>query len=324
MLLSIYHILATVVSVFTLVHAAKYSNPLKEVDGADPFIVWHDGFWYLTTTTSPTIQITRAKNLESLKTGEHKIVFSDTEPSRKCDLWAPEIHLLDGNWYLYYSASACDTDSNRLHVLKGGSSPWDPYSYLGQMSSEWGIDGSVLIVNKRRYFMFSCRDGPSQDQSLCIATLEEPGRLGERRTLSQPSAPWERNGFPVNEGPTAMYKDGRTYIAFSASHCSTANYTIGILEYRGNDPLDMANWVKSGPHFETSNGNNGPGHNSFFLSPDQTQWWNIFHATPDIAGNCGSNRYTSAQIVDWWMDGTPDLGVPEPLGTVYDGPSGEE
>lgn len=63
---------------------------------------------------------------------------------------------------------------------------------------------------------------------------------------------------------------------------------------------------------------------SFFLSPDGTQWWNVYHATTNSEGSCDGNRYTSVQIVNWNSNGTPNFGVPVKTGTTLSGPSGEK
>lgn len=80
----------------TGLHAANFTNPLKRPLGSDPHIVYVDGFYYLTTTTYENIQITRATTLEGLKTGENKVIWTPDDPSRSCDLWAPEMHQVDG------------------------------------------------------------------------------------------------------------------------------------------------------------------------------------------------------------------------------------
>lgn len=80
-----------------LVNGATFTNPLVEENGSDPHMVYADGYYYLTTTTWTDIKLTRAETIEGLKTGEVKSVWSDTDPTRCCNVWAPEIHLLDGS-----------------------------------------------------------------------------------------------------------------------------------------------------------------------------------------------------------------------------------
>lgn len=149
----------------------------------------------------------------------------------------------------------------RSHVLRGGPSPWDPYEYAGQILPQWAIDGTVLRFPNQNYFVWSGQlDG---GQSLYIAPLDTPTTLGPQFLLSQPTEPWEKFGpFPVNEGPHALYQNGKTWLTYSASFCGVPEYSLGLLEYDGSgEPTNMASWRKTGPVLTQANGNYGTGHN---------------------------------------------------------------
>lgn len=106
------------------IYAANFTNPLCARDGSDPFIVWDSGHYYLLTTTWKNVQITRATTLEGLKSGEVRVVWTDTNPTRCCNVWAPELHKVNGTWYVYYSAgNKQNLDGQRSHVLKGRATP---------------------------------------------------------------------------------------------------------------------------------------------------------------------------------------------------------
>lgn len=99
---------------------SAYTNPIRNPNGADPFITYFEEWYYFLVTEQDNIQIARAESLESLKEPERVLVYADVEPSRCCNMWAPEIHFLEGSWYLYYSAgSSGDLSQQRAHVLKG-------------------------------------------------------------------------------------------------------------------------------------------------------------------------------------------------------------
>lgn len=261
---------------------ASFTNPLKTKDGSDPFIVHSgDGYYYLLTTTWSNIQVTRSKTLGGLKTGQTKVVWSDPTASRCCNVWAPEVHWIDNSWWIYYTAgTSANLDGQRSHVLRGmgalkpnpqesgqtddgigGATPWDTYSYAGQLLNEWAIDATILRFPNKNYFVYSCQRGGLQ--SLCIAPMNSPTSLGAVSTLSQPTLAWERIGeFPVNEGPAAMYHGGKTYLTYSASQCWSPSYQLGLLTYNGQgDPLSSSSWTKSGPVFSSANGNYGTAHN---------------------------------------------------------------
>ncbi|KAF2177435.1 glycoside hydrolase family 43 protein [Zopfia rhizophila CBS 207.26] len=322
---SLNSILCWVLGVYAaFVGAATYSNPLKSTSGSDPHIVYTGGYYYLMTTTWTDLQITRATTLNGLKTGETKVVWTDSTSTRCCNVWAPELHYLGGIWYIYYSAGhSGDVAAQHPHVLKGGTSPWDSYTYLAQLTTDWGIDGTILrFTSWGNFFVYSCFSGSLQ--SLCIAPLTSPGSIGASKVLSTPTNSWETAGSPVNEGPAAMYHGGKTFLSYSASYCGTASYALGLLTWNGSgDPSLSSSWTKTGPFLTSANRNYGPGHNGFFQSPDGTQIWNVYHATANSGGTCGRARYTMAQIVNWNSDGSPNFGTLAALGTVLQGPSGE-
>ncbi|KAL5350699.1 hypothetical protein ACLOAV_004268 [Pseudogymnoascus australis] len=315
--------ITTALSLTSLVSGATFSNPLKAKDGSDPHIVYTGGYYYLMATTWKDLQITRATTLEGLKTGETKVVWTDSTASRCCNVWAPELHYFDGLWYIYYTAgTSADLNGQRPNVLKGGATPFDKYSHLATLTTTWGIDGSILRTTAGNYFVYSCFSSAGL-QSLCIAPLNSPGSVGATTVISQPTQSWETVGNPVNEGPVAMYYGGKTYLAYSASDCWTASYQLGLLTWNGGDPTQVSSWAKTGPFLTSANGNYGAGHNGFFQSPDGTEIWNVYHAVANSAGACDGTRYTMAQKVNWNSNNTPNFGSPAALGTQITGPSGE-
>ena len=62
----------------------------------------------------------------------------------------------------------------------------------------------------------------------------------------------------------------------------------------------------------------------FFVSPDGSEMWNVYHATTVSTGACDGRRSTMAQRVFFNQDGTPDFGEPVTRGVELFGPSGED
>ena len=95
----------------------------------------------------------------------------------------------------------------------------------------------------------------------------------------------------------------------------------------GSDLLDAASWKKNPlPVFWQSPkaGAYGPGHGSFFRSPDGTQDWMLYHANAESGQGCGGRRAPRAQRFTWNADGTPDFGRPIEIGVPVARPSGEQ
>jgi GH43 family beta-xylosidase len=307
-------------------------NPLNPYAGADPWLVYYEGNYYLATTTwTSELTMRTSPTLAGLKAAMPVRIYFETDPSRCCNMWAPEFRLLEGpdgpRWYFYYTAGTSGTlDNQHTHVLESaGTDPMGPYTYKGRLydpqNDTWAIDGSILQLGDSLYFLFSAWEGP---QSLFIAPMSNPWTIsGPRVLISQPEYSWEAY---VNEGPVALYHEDDVFITYSASPCSGPDYKLGLLTYNGGDPLSADSWVKNPePVFQRSdeNGVFGPGHNGFFRSPDGTEDWIVYHANDSVSGGCDHGRTTRVQRFTWNADGTPNFGVPVSTTEEIIAPSGD-
>ncbi|MFF3497901.1 family 43 glycosylhydrolase [Streptomyces sp. NPDC003247] len=309
--------------------AASFANPVKAQKGADPWIAYHDGNYYLVSTSwTDVITVRKSATLAGLATAPSVQVWQGDAASRCCNIWAPELHYLNGRWYLYYVAGQNVSDYNptqRTHVLEStGSDPLGPYTYKNQLNSAWMLDPTVATVNGQLYLFGSTSSGT---QNLVAARMSNPYTLATGfSTVSTPTYSWETSGGSVNEGPEILQRNGQTFLVYSASGCWTADYKLGQLTLTGSDPLSASSWTKkSTPVFQRNDagGVYGPGHNGFFTSPDGTESWIVYHANDVASEGCDNGRTTRAQKFTWNSDGTPNLGTPVALGASRTGPSGE-
>lgn len=310
-----------------------FTNPLN-ASGPDPWITWYDGHYYLATTTwgGPSVGLTlrKARTVEDLEQAEAVQVWRDDTPDRCCNYWAPEFFLLDGpdglHWYGYFTGGAAGDDFVRtqfVHVIESaGTDPMGPYTYKGKLVERNALDATVLQLNGRMYAVYSVWN---ETQDLAIRAMTSPWQtIGDETTLSRPTYDWERREGTVNEGPAALQHDGNTWIVFSASACWGPNYTLGMLAYRGGDPLDAASWSKlPEPVFARADDRDvfGPGHNTFFRSPDGTEDWMAYHANDDVNDACDMGRTPRIQRFTWNADGSPNFGAPVAEATVLAVPS---
>lgn len=331
---------AAVIAVYLYGFSAEsvtFRNPLNESHGSDPWLVYHEGHYYLATTTwsatsEPGLTMKSAPTIAGLKEANPVTIYTDADPSRCCNFWAPEFFLLDGpngrRWYFYYSggpANCCD--GQRMHVLESeGTDPMGPYTYKGRLHDSldgWAIDHTILELDGSLYVLFSA--WRFTNQNIYIAPMSDPWTIsGDRVLISTPDYAWEKQDGRVNEGPEVLQHNGQTFVVYSASACWGPNYKLGLLTYTGDDPLDPAAWTKlPEPVFQAGNGVYGPAHNGFFKSPDGTEDWIVYHANDSQFGVCDTNRTTRIQKFDWHEDGTPNFGAPSPLDTEIAVPAGE-
>ncbi len=309
--------------------AATFRNPLM-LDGPDPWMVFHNGHYYLTATCSTQIRLRKAASITRLAEAQDVVVWSDRTPSRSAQIWAPEFYLLDGpngrRWYLYYTASDGTDLKHRLHVLEGtGDDPLGPYTYKAQFRTDpsdeyYGIDAGVLQTGDGRlYLLWAGHPG----HVLFISAMADPWTLvGERVYL--PAC-----GFgcdEVREGPVALRRNGKIFLVYSACDTGKPDYKLGMLiADEGSNLLDAESWRQyPRPVFTRcdANGVYDPGHNGFFQSPDGTQDWIIYQAKTSSEYTY-EGRNSRAQQFTWSAGGVPDFGVPLPLDVDIPVPSGD-
>ncbi|WP_187263316.1 glycoside hydrolase family 43 protein [Pontibacter beigongshangensis] len=312
-----------------------FTNPLLP-SGPDPWVAQKDSFYYYTHTLGNRIALARTRHMSQLREAPLQTIW--TPPAQwlySRNLWAPELHFVDGKWYVYFAADGGQDKDHRMYVLENASADpttgtWEFKGKIADSSDKWAIDGTVLEHNGKQYFLWSGWRGDNDPgvQQLYIARMTNPWTLeGERVMLSEPVYPWERNGL-VNEGPQVLKnKAGQVFLIYSASGCWTDDYALGMLTLKeGGDPLKPADWTKKpNPVFSKSPAGNayGPGHNGFFTSPDGTEDWIIYHANSSPGQGCSGGRSPRMQKFTWNTDGTPNFGEPVSLSSQISRPSGE-
>lgn len=311
--------------------AATYTNPLLP-SGPDPWITQVDGTYYYTHTLGDRIALWRTDNIANLAQAKQVVVWTPPKTGPNAhSIWAPELHRIDGKWFLYYSATASgfEDDAHRaVFVLENDSAdPMnDKWTDRGRVNTAHaGIDGTVFSHGGKRYFVYSPYIGP--DSALAIARMENPWTLtGTESVIARPDRPWERQGGrQIVEGPEFLAgPKGDLFLTYSASACWSDDYSLGLLHARpGSDPLNPAAWTKSPqPVLKSANHVYATGHNGFFLSPDGKEHWIIYHANSGPDMKCTPKRAPHIQRFDWSKDGWPQFGEPVPEGKPLPVPSG--
>lgn len=311
---------------------SNFYNVISQ-DGADPWVYKHtDGTYYYIKTTGNNVTLRRSTTLSGIEVGQSKVLWKpEGQTSSFGNIWAPEIHYLDQRWYVYFAATSADKD-HRMYVLENSAE--DPFSgewlFKGQITDstdKWAIDGTVLEVNERRYFIWSGWEGDvNVRQNLYVAEMSNPWTIqSERVEISRPQHAWETNHTPhVNEGPQVVVKNDTINLVYSASGSWTNDYSLGLMTAKiSDDLLDPESWVKQDrPVFRSANGLYGPGHHSFTRSPDDSEDWLIYH-TAKWQG-AGWARLVRAQPYEWNEDDTPSLGKPVHPDEPIPIPSGEK
>ncbi len=316
-----------------------FTNPVW--DGADPWLVKHDDEYIYCYSVNNGISISRSKFMT--KKGEEKEIWHapQTGWNSNC-IWAPEIHFIDGHWYVYYAAGESGPPfiHQRTGVLRSKTEDvFSDYEDMGmlytgdhpenQSSNIWAIDMTVFEYHGKLYAVWSGwlkqMNTDATSQHLFIQEMKNPYTLkGKRVLLSSPEKNWETGGpLDLNEGPQILKHGDKVFIVYSCRESWLKEYRQGMLELNNvnADVLNPESWTKKGPVFQGNKKVFGVGHVSFVKSPDETENWIVYHSKKDTVP--GWNRDIRMQTFIWNVDGTPNFGNATPAGVEIKRPSGE-
>lgn len=305
-----------------------FKNPFIE-QRADPWILKHtDGYYYFIATVPEfdRIELRRSADIHDLPAACPKVIWKKHSTGiMGSHIWAPELHYIDGKWYIYFAAGSTEAVWDiRIYVLENSSANPLEGEWLekGQLKTNWesfSLDATTFEHNKKRYLVWAQKDPNIEgNTNLYIALMSNPWTIeGTQVMITKPEYEWEKIGYLVNEGPAVIKRNGKIFISYSAS-ATDHNYCMGLLQAsEESDLLDPKSWIKSAePVFTTcaETGQYGPGHNCFTVSQDGKHDILVYHSR-NYMGLKGDpltdpNRHARLQILNWNNDGTPDFGVP--------------
>jgi GH43 family beta-xylosidase len=317
-----------------------FTNPIGQ--GADPWIVKDGSSYFFAESRDNGIYVYKSASLASPKQNAVKVWAAPDTGWNKTNIWAPELHPIDGRWYIYYAGGRAGPPfiHQRAGVLQSvGSDPQGDYTDKGMIytgdtagpdtANVWAIDMTVNRVNGQLYAVWSGWERNAltdrTPQNLYIAKLANPWTTsGTRVLLSRPEASWERGTeLDLQEGPEFLERGGEQFIIYSTRESWLPEYKLGQLRLKTptSDPLDPSNFIKSGPVFTGTTGVYGVGHASFTTSRDGTENWIVYHSKADPSP--GWNRVIRTQKFTWNADGSPNFGIPTPTNQAVTLPSGE-
>ena len=291
-----------------------YQNPFI-TERADPYVTkGSDGYYYFTASYPAYLNVDsgydriilrRSRTIDGLRTAEEKIIWkAHSEGIMSKHIWAPEIHEINGRWYIFFAAGNSD---DVWHIrpymlrLEGNDPINDSWTELGKVKAKEGDDVSfnsfsldmTYFEHKGKHYLIWAEI--IGDSSLFMAEIdpEKPNVLiSEPILLTKPEYDWEKVNHKVNEGASVLKTDDKIYVFFSASGTG-AEYCMGMLYADScSNLMDKDSWTKvTEPVLETKDliGEAGPGHNSF-VTDENGKLLLIYHARPEshLKGECGT------------------------------------
>lgn len=306
------------------VEEEDYPNPLVP-NRADPYVLKHtDGYYYFTGSVPEydRLVLRRSRTIAGLSAAEETVIWTKHEEGEMGNhIWAPELHRIDGKWYIYFAAGTAENKwAIRPYVLECADADpltgtWVEKGKIELPVESFSLDMTTFEHKGQRYLAWA---QIFEESCLYIALMDKPWSIsGEPVKLSSPEYDWEIQMHRVNEGPAVLKRNGRLFMAYSAS-ATDDRYCMGMLTADDtSDLLDPASWIKSKEPVFVSNeaaSEYGPGHNSFTMSEDGSADLLVYHARSykEIIGDPlnDPNRHARVQRLLWRPDGTPYFGTP--------------
>jgi GH43 family beta-xylosidase len=300
-----------------------YENPIT-LQRADPWVYKTDSNYYFIGTVPEfdRIEIRKAKTINGISGAEPVVVWRKHKTGvMGHHIWAPELHRIDGKWYIYFTAGEAENIWNiRMWVLSNSSTDpttgeWVEEGQIETQRDEFALDATTFELKGQRYLVWAEKTRPNINSGLVIAKMKTPTTIeGPEVVISEPEYEWEIHTYKVNEGAAVLKRNGKIFITFSAS-ATDDTYAMGLLwADEDADPLNPKSWNKlPDPVFYTNEEAEryGPGHNSFTKAEDGKTDVLIYHARnyKKLIANPLSdpNRHARARTFTWTDDGFPDF-----------------
>lgn len=320
-----------------------FKNPISYDNFSDPFVTYdkHTGYYYfIASCQCDTLTIYRSKTVgDIIKNGDYKDVYVCTEKNAAWGpMWAPEMYKVGKHWYIYTSCREVKSenpwDTKRLLILKSKKEdPFDGFEFGSKPdASIFAIDPTSVMIDGKQYICYSeVNEKEDAFQVLVIREMKDPLTFTDNKAvIARPTLPWELippydGKEAIVEGAFFVEKQNRLFIIYSANGCWSDDYCLGVLEYMGGEVCDANNWKKyPNPLFVKGNGIYGPGHASFFDSPDGSELWCAYHCLLHSNPNRKEMvRNTCLQKVDFDETGYPVMASPVGIEKFIKSPSGE-
>lgn len=319
----------------------QFTNPVGDsIYIADPFVLNLGETYYLYgTSANDGFKYWKSSDLVNWKAGGY-IYQKDANSWGKKNFWAPEVIHYQNKFYLIYSSEGKTMFGSGLRLcLAESNQPTGPFKDLYAPWFDFGfscIDGHIFIDDDRKPYLFYEKVGsvgkPFTPEGylwgmifgvqLSDDLLHQVG--GEPKLCIYPDQAWENpqsNDARSTEGMTVFKHDGTYYMTYSGNHYADPQYGVGYAT--ATSPLGKWTKSESNPILKNDIPNkvSGPGHNCIIKSPDNSEWFIVYHSHANISKPSGKRILNIDRMV-FQPDGS--IIVKGPTRTPQGIPSGSK
>lgn len=125
--------ICVLVAAFHYAQSQAFNNPISDINWPDPYAYLHsDGYYYMPRSEDNGVTLYRTRTLFNWRNAERSRLYQ-AGPGL-AEVWAPEIHYIRGNFYIYVAMETDGLNENhRMYVLRANN-PSDP---MGEWSTAY-------------------------------------------------------------------------------------------------------------------------------------------------------------------------------------------
>lgn len=280
------------------VGAATFSNPLSTpAVGADPFVLEHDGVYYLYCTAESALtdigipvytSTTLLDWVGPCGAGEHGLALHKDDVWGDKWFWGGDVIEKEGTFYMYATA-------DEHLIVASSASPLGPFtqSIKKPMHAINEIDASAFADDDGKHYLYFVRF--ENGNAEYVAELSEDMLSMKESTITfclrAQAGTWEQGPNPprasILEGAYAVKHKGLYYLIYTANHFQSIDYAMGYATSKS--PLGPWTRYSGNPVLQATELIHGPGNGMVVHSPDQSSLYLFYHIHHDL-NNVGPRR----------------------------------
>ncbi len=313
--------------------ATHYTNPVWNASLADPTVLWDEesGYFYALGTETDwgdgtgtrLMPIVRSKDLVTWAAVGSALSQKPTWKSEGY-LWAPDLNIVDGKYYVYYAYSVWGDADPRIG-LAISNYPGGPYIDQGKLfqSQEIGVPNSIdplFWEEDGKKYLFWGSFSSLSTQGTYVVDLSADGKSVSDMTQKTKIAAGDFEAVMIHKREGYYY-----FFGSKGSCCEGVNSTYNVRVARSTSlkgsylDKDGKNITDRGTGTLILQGNSayaGPGHVSRLLTDDAGDDWMLYHAINKKI-EPGVDPSTRVLMLDKvvWKDGWPEMAEESPTNT---------
>ncbi len=254
--------------------------------GADPFLLYHEGTYYLYCTSENSRRLSEPNAFDTDKNGGDGFeVYSSTDLQNwTCHgfcltkdravgekwFWAPEVYYYRGRFYMLYSAQ-------EHMAIAVADDPLGPFTAHAKtwLREDKSIDGHLMFDDGKVYLYYVRLDHGNEifvaKMSDDLMYIEED----DNKLLIRAEEEWETRDCLVAEGPYVLKHNGKYYLTYSCNHTRSPEYAMGYAV--ADDPLGPFVKFAGNPILHRAGEIVGVGHSSMCLNSDTGVLYCAYH-----------------------------------------------